>query len=184
MCKWTVLVNGLQHDGNGVNIADERRYTDIKPIHGVSMLFSSAAPCAPQALSMKPLCDIDSMLVSWAYTNLAQSYYLTAIGLDGDVQNCSSTTENCTLSRLHCGQSYTLSVVASDGNCTSPASQALTFLTSETIISLTQFLLKDRLYKKVIRQAWGRLQLFSVLHLIPCSEKRQHESTHFRILTS
>lgn len=104
------------------------------------MLFSSVAPCAPQALSMKPLCDTDSVLVSWAQTNLAQSYYLTATGLYGDVQNCSSTKENCTLSRLHCGQSYTLSVIASDGNCTSPASQALTFRTSEThtIISKLQ----------------------------------------------
>ncbi|XP_053096527.1 uncharacterized protein LOC113530559 [Pangasianodon hypophthalmus] len=90
----------------------------------------AAAPCAPQAVSVRPLCDTESVLVSWARSNLAQSYYLTATGADGDIQNCSSTTENCTLSRLPCGQSYTLSVIASDGNCTSPASQALTFNTT------------------------------------------------------
>lgn len=94
--------------------------------------FSSAAPCAPQALSVKRMCDIEGVLVSWARSNLAQSYYLTATGWDGDVQSCSSTTENCTLSRLHCGQPYTLNVSASDGNCTSPASQALTVNASET----------------------------------------------------
>ncbi|MCJ8742018.1 hypothetical protein PDJAM_G00077320 [Pangasius djambal] len=89
-----------------------------------------AAPCAPQAVNVRPQCDTESMLVSWARSNLAQSYYLTATGSDGDIQNCSSTTENCTLSRLRCGQPYTLSVIASDGNCTSPASQALTFNTT------------------------------------------------------
>ncbi|XP_017343677.1 uncharacterized protein LOC108276481 [Ictalurus punctatus] len=88
--------------------------------------YISTAPCAPQALSVKRMCDIEGVLVSWARSNLAQSYYLTATGWDGDVQSCSSTTENCTLSRLHCGQPYTLNVSASDGNCTSPASQALT----------------------------------------------------------
>ncbi|XP_060750629.1 fibronectin type III domain-containing protein 7-like [Tachysurus vachellii] len=88
------------------------------------------APCAPQALSVTPQCDTQGAFVTWAPSNLAQSYYLTATGGDGDVQNCSGSRENCTLSRLRCSQSYTLSLIASDGNCTSPASQALTFLTT------------------------------------------------------
>lgn len=103
------------------------------------MPFTSTAPCAPQALSVKLLCDTDSALVSWARTNLAQSYYLTATSRDGDIQNCTSTTENCTLSRLHCSQSYTLSVIASDGNCTSPPSQTLTFRTSETPTTIYKY---------------------------------------------
>lgn len=102
-------------------------------VHCVIVLFSSAAPCAPQALNVTPQCDTQGILVTWAPSNLAQSYYLTATGWDGDVQNCSSTRENCTLNRLHCGQPYTLSLIASDRNCTSPASQALTFRTSETL---------------------------------------------------
>ncbi|XP_060792799.1 fibronectin type III domain-containing protein 7-like [Neoarius graeffei] len=95
--------------------------------------YISTAPCAPQALSINPLCDTESVLVSWSPSNLAQSYYLTATSLDGDIQNCSSTTENCTLSRLYCSRPYTLSVIASDGNCTSPASQVLTFVTTPCV---------------------------------------------------
>lgn len=101
----------------------------------VLVLFSPAAPCAPQALSVNPLCDTEDVVVSWAPSNLSQSYYLTAIGQDGVSKNCTSTTENCTLSHLKCSQAYTVSVIASDGNCTSPASQALTFRTSETATS-------------------------------------------------
>ncbi|XP_058265731.1 uncharacterized protein LOC131365857 [Hemibagrus wyckioides] len=92
--------------------------------------YLQTAPCAPQALNVTPQCDTQGALVTWAPSNLAQSYYLTATGWDGDVQNCSSTRENCTLNRLHCGQPYTLSLIASDQNCTSPASQALTFRTT------------------------------------------------------
>ncbi|GAA6076390.1 uncharacterized protein LOC113651476 [Tachysurus ichikawai] len=95
-----------------------------------SPYYLQTAPCAPQALSVTPQCDTQGVLVTWAPSNLAQSYYLTATGGDGDVQDCSSSRENCTLSRLHCSQPYTLSLIASDGNCTSPASQALTFLTT------------------------------------------------------
>ncbi|KAM9445384.1 fibronectin type III domain-containing protein 7 [Clarias gariepinus] len=90
----------------------------------------NTAPCAPQALSVNPLCDTEDVVVSWAPSNLSQSYYLTAIGQDGVSKNCTSTTENCTLSHLKCSQAYTVSVIASDGNCTSPASQALTFRTT------------------------------------------------------
>lgn len=116
---------------------------------------SSTAPCAPQALTLTPQCDTQVVLVTWAPSNLAKSYYLTANGLDGDLQNCSSTLLNCTLSRLNCGQQYTLGLTALDGNCTSPVSQALTLRTSETqIIKLFNTIhnvhndLRDRSHKR------------------------------------
>lgn len=150
------------------------------------MLFSSAAPCAPQALSINPLCDTESVLVSWSPSNLAQSYYLTATSLDGDIQNCSSTTENCTLSRLYCSRPYTLSVIASDGNCTSPASQVLTFVTSEThiiiySIQITVFTMSSQSTDDAKRQMTEvkGLQFFCVLYLILYSEETQHEPKHF-----
>ncbi|XP_041647309.1 fibronectin type III domain-containing protein 7-like [Cheilinus undulatus] len=46
---------------------------------------------------------------------------LTAIGSDGHVVNCTSSVNNCTLANLHCGQTYTLNIIAKGDNCSSPA---------------------------------------------------------------
>lgn len=96
-------------------------------------LFNSlTAPCAPQNVTVNPVCDSNGMMASWSPSLVAESYSLTASGRDGDVQTCRSTTNNCTLLHLHCGQIYDVSITASAGNCTSLASQQVTFHTGET----------------------------------------------------
>ncbi|XP_041914101.1 uncharacterized protein LOC121678548 [Alosa sapidissima] len=85
------------------------------------------APCAPTGLSAQEACEQDVVVVSWTPSRVAHSYSLTAVGGDGDVRTCTSSVSNCTLSDLHCGQSYTATVTASGANCTSPPSAPLTF---------------------------------------------------------
>ncbi|XP_056304665.1 uncharacterized protein LOC130216807 [Danio aesculapii] len=89
----------------------------------------STAPCVPQNVVVNPMCDSNGMMASWSPSLVAQSYLLTASSSDGDVLTCKSTTNNCTLPRLHCGQVYNVSISASDKNCTSPASQQVNFHT-------------------------------------------------------
>ncbi|XP_067303573.1 fibronectin [Pseudorasbora parva] len=89
----------------------------------------NTAPCVPQNVTMNPVCDSNGMMASWSPSLVAESYELTASGRDGDVQTCKSTTNNCTLDHLHCGQIYDVSLTASAGNCTSLASQQVTFRT-------------------------------------------------------
>ncbi|XP_043080861.1 fibronectin type III domain-containing protein 7-like [Puntigrus tetrazona] len=69
------------------------------------------------------------MAVTWSPSLVAESYALTASSRDGDVRTCRSTTNNCTLLHLHCGQIYDIKITASAGNCTSLASQQVTFST-------------------------------------------------------
>ncbi|XP_055044899.2 uncharacterized protein fndc7b [Misgurnus anguillicaudatus] len=85
----------------------------------------NTAPCVPQNVSVKPLCDSSGMQASWSQSVVADSYSLVATGTDGDVRTCRSTTSNCTLSQLHCGQVYNISITASAGNCTSLSSQQI-----------------------------------------------------------
>ncbi|XP_017573413.2 uncharacterized protein LOC108439482 [Pygocentrus nattereri] len=89
--------------------------------------YINTAPCTPVGVTLKPLCELEGVLVSWAHSAMVQSYSLTATGQDGDVRTCSGPAENCSLTHLHCGQLYTVSLSASASNCTSPSSQLITY---------------------------------------------------------
>ncbi|XP_016331309.1 uncharacterized protein LOC107680061 [Sinocyclocheilus anshuiensis] len=94
-----------------------------------SPLKTHTAPCAPQNITVNPVCDSNGMTAAWSPSLVSESYSLTASSRDGDVRTCRSTANNCTLLHLHCGQIYDVSITASAGNCTSLASQQVTFYT-------------------------------------------------------
>ncbi|XP_045905931.1 receptor-type tyrosine-protein phosphatase beta [Micropterus dolomieu] len=82
----------------------------------------NTAPCAPDSVKVVTLCEKNEATVTWRNSLVATSYLLVATGRDGHVASCNTTMNNCTLARLHCGQSYSLSITASGDNCTSPPS--------------------------------------------------------------
>ncbi|KAK1803500.1 hypothetical protein P4O66_020926, partial [Electrophorus voltai] len=90
----------------------------------------NTAPCAPENVTVKPVCEVAGVLVSWPPSALAESYSTTATGTDGDVHTCGGPAPNCSLSQLHCGRSYAISITAYAGNCSSTPSQAVTFHTT------------------------------------------------------
>ncbi|XP_034439595.1 uncharacterized protein LOC117760582 [Hippoglossus hippoglossus] len=77
------------------------------------------APCVPDNVTVVQSCEESGVTVTWGHSPVATSYQLTATGSDGDVVNCSTLVNNCTLADLHCGQLYNLSITASGDNCTS-----------------------------------------------------------------
>ncbi|KAJ8357216.1 hypothetical protein SKAU_G00200100 [Synaphobranchus kaupii] len=87
----------------------------------------NTAPCTLEELVTHADCESQGVFVSWAPSLVAESYHLTAMGRDGDLRECNTTDTNCTLEELQCGQPYSLSVIASTENCTSPASLEVTF---------------------------------------------------------
>ncbi|KAM3619311.1 uncharacterized protein V6R79_006036 [Siganus canaliculatus] len=86
------------------------------------------APCVPVNVTVLPSCEDSGATVTWGRSLVATSYQLTATGRDGHVASCNTSVNNCSLSDLHCGQLYDLSITASGGNCTS-APAASTFRT-------------------------------------------------------
>lgn len=99
-------------------------YSDFKPIviQTVKGVVFLPVPCVPNNMSVLPSCDDNGATVTWSSSLVATSYLLTATGRDGHVAVCNSTENNCTLTHLHCGQPYSLSVTASGDKCTSQPS--------------------------------------------------------------
>ncbi|CAL8312461.1 unnamed protein product [Gadus morhua 'NCC'] len=89
----------------------------------------SMEPCPPRELVVNTSCGDSGALVSWRPSPVAEDYLVTARASDGHMPTCNTSFSNCSLSDLHCGQQYMLSVTASHQNCSSRASQNVTFNT-------------------------------------------------------
>uniref|UniRef100_A0A8P4G5R4 Fibronectin type-III domain-containing protein n=1 Tax=Dicentrarchus labrax TaxID=13489 RepID=A0A8P4G5R4_DICLA len=80
------------------------------------------APCVPDNVTVVPSCEDRGATVTWRHSPVATSYLLMATGMDGHVASCNTLVNNCTLTDLHCGQHYNLTITATGENCTSPPS--------------------------------------------------------------
>ncbi|XP_010791369.1 fibronectin type III domain-containing protein 7-like [Notothenia coriiceps] len=89
----------------------------------------SMEPCPPSNVVVGSTCADDSALVSWSPSLVAETYHVVAMGANRHVHTCNTTSSNCSISELHCGQQYDISVTASHENCTSKASQNATLNT-------------------------------------------------------
>uniref|UniRef100_A0A3B4UWS1 Fibronectin type-III domain-containing protein n=1 Tax=Seriola dumerili TaxID=41447 RepID=A0A3B4UWS1_SERDU len=89
----------------------------------------SMEPCPPMNVMVSSSCEDHSALVSWTPSSVAESYQVVAMGGDGHVHTCNTTSSNCSVSELHCDQQYTVVVTASHENCSSKASQNATLNT-------------------------------------------------------
>lgn len=78
----------------------------------------SPEPCPPTNVSSQLLCSGGTAHIHWATSANAVSYSLTAVGT-GQNLTCTSTTPNCTLSSLVCGEPHDILVTATDGTCVS-----------------------------------------------------------------
>uniref|UniRef100_A0A8D3EA47 Fibronectin type-III domain-containing protein n=2 Tax=Scophthalmus maximus TaxID=52904 RepID=A0A8D3EA47_SCOMX len=89
----------------------------------------SMEPCPPRNVMVNTSCGDHSALVSWTPSPVAETYNVVALGVDGHVHTCNTTSSNCSVSGLHCDQQYTVLVAASHENCSSKASQNATLHT-------------------------------------------------------
>lgn len=81
-------------------------------------------PCIPQHVQSFSHCENNLGLVSWASSDGADSYVAFAVGQDGHIHMCTTSTTNCTWDDLHCGEMYTIHVVANDYLCSSMPSNS------------------------------------------------------------
>lgn len=86
--------------------------------------------CAPSNVTVSPACE-DS-IVSWSNVPGADMFIATATADDGHTHNCSSNISNsCNFTDLHCGETYTVTVVTVDRGCRSEPSTAVELRTGE-----------------------------------------------------
>ncbi|KAL7851296.1 hypothetical protein AOLI_G00216520 [Acnodon oligacanthus] len=91
------------------------------------------APCAPQNVSTALACDTNSVTVSWSPAAVPQNYIAIAVWSGGTALSCSSQNTSCGMQGLQCGQQYNITVAASNGNCSGPASPLQTIQTAPCI---------------------------------------------------
>ncbi|XP_055084667.1 fibronectin type III domain-containing protein 7-like [Periophthalmus magnuspinnatus] len=88
--------------------------------------YVKSKPCPPSAPYVNNSCG--DAHVSWTLSPVADLYHVVAVG-ENNTHSCNTTFNNCTLSSLHCDQNYSVSVIASHGNCSSIASPNATLYT-------------------------------------------------------
>uniref|UniRef100_A0A9J8DFI8 Fibronectin type-III domain-containing protein n=1 Tax=Cyprinus carpio carpio TaxID=630221 RepID=A0A9J8DFI8_CYPCA len=77
------------------------------------------SPCLPQNIYTIANCDsISSAVITWHEAAGAETYIVEARGNRKDFYNCSSTNTSCTLTDLVCGESLSVWIVATNGDCT------------------------------------------------------------------
>ncbi|XP_034469740.1 fibronectin type III domain-containing protein 7-like [Hippoglossus hippoglossus] len=86
----------------------------------------SMEPCPPRNVTVDSSCEDHSALVSWTRSPVAETYSVVAMAADGHVHTCNTTSNNCSVSDLHCDEQYTVFVTAHHENCSSRASQNAT----------------------------------------------------------
>ncbi|MEE6513276.1 hypothetical protein FKM82_020823 [Ascaphus truei] len=91
------------------------------------------APCAPRNISAGTDCVTPSALIQWGYTEGAILYVVHANASGGVQYTCESFDLSCSLTGLPCGETYLLSVTASNYQCQSSPSQPAEFKTAPCI---------------------------------------------------
>lgn len=91
-------------------------------------------PCIPQHVQSFSHCENNLGLVSWASSDGADSYVAFAVGQDDHIRMCTTSTTNCTWDDLHCGEVYTIYVVANDYLCSSMPSNSISLRMGEVFI--------------------------------------------------
>ncbi|KAL0966456.1 hypothetical protein UPYG_G00295510 [Umbra pygmaea] len=103
----------------------------------------STAPCPPTNVSATLECSSNNAVVSWNSQNaLGVAYSAQALDAQGSLVSCNTTGSNCALIGLQCGSNYSVTVTASNGNCSSLPSLAYTFITvpCQPLLSAVQLL--------------------------------------------
>ncbi|MEQ2211430.1 hypothetical protein XENOCAPTIV_000725 [Xenoophorus captivus] len=86
----------------------------------------STRPCIPEQVQSYTRCENSLGSISWTMYAKAESYLAIAVAEDGHTHECTTNTTKCTWNDLHCGEIYTVNVIALDYQCTSMPSNSTT----------------------------------------------------------
>ncbi|XP_039670578.1 fibronectin type III domain-containing protein 7-like [Perca fluviatilis] len=97
--------------------------------HPSAVYSFEAGLCAPINVTVSPACE--DRTVSWTHVTGAEMYIATATAADGHKHTCSSNySSSCNFTGLHCGETYTVTVVTVDRGCWSEPSSAVDMKTA------------------------------------------------------
>lgn len=88
-----------------------------------------AVPCAPTNVSVSIDCSQDSAKLNWTSSIGVVFYIAVAEDADGKTYSCNSMGTSCLIEGLSCGRKYNGSIIGTNLNCNSTASEMVTFTT-------------------------------------------------------
>jgi len=97
--------------------------------HPSPFIMVFVVPCSPTNVTVIVGCSLDSARVNWTVGRGAVYYYATAKHSDGSEHTCTSPNTNCLIEGLNCGQTYNVSVTATNYKCNSSISSHSTMTT-------------------------------------------------------
>lgn len=104
-------------------------------------LHASPAPCDPANVTASLNCLSEVATVTWSASTGA-NFYTAVAQAGGLVDSCNSTGTLCELSKLQCGENYTVTVLAGDAKCNSSILAKTNIVTGENTAK-TQSLTKS-----------------------------------------
>ncbi|XP_063741970.1 fibronectin type III domain-containing protein 7-like [Eleginops maclovinus] len=117
-------VPGLNCGHNfSVSVTASNQQCNITSSHTTSL---QSVPCAPTNVSVVMDCDNNTAVVSWSASQGAVKYSLMAHSGHNNI-SCQTSSLNCSLDNITCGNRYSVQVIAMDDNCSSIPNQALVF---------------------------------------------------------
>lgn len=106
-------------------------------INDLKFHFYFVAPCQPLGIRGRLDCVTNSAWISWDAAAGADSYFVKAVGAEGSIGNCStSSNTTCEVEDLACGVLYNFSIVAKNSNCESQSSETITLETGCRLLTL------------------------------------------------
>lgn len=101
-------------------------------------------PCIPANVSSVVNCEANTLIASWSESSGADSYIARVQDSNGQTTTCQGTTGgNCNVTGIGCGQIYHVSVVSSNGYCSSPSTPVVDTPSGRTETQVTDVNLKD-----------------------------------------
>lgn len=89
-------------------------------------LFSLLAPCAPQNVSVNVSCPSNNISISWSAAGAADHFLVSVMpGNGGGSVSCNTTNTACSISKMTCGNTFSVHVTSVRGSCHSQHSQAI-----------------------------------------------------------
>lgn len=82
-----------------------------------------AEPCIPDHVQAEYSTSV--ALVSWDPSDGADSYTVTAQSSQGELSSCNTTGTSCTVTDLHCGLDYNISITSCNDVCNDTAISAV-----------------------------------------------------------
>ncbi|XP_072276185.1 fibronectin type III domain-containing protein 7-like [Pyxicephalus adspersus] len=111
----TCLLTGLQC-GEIYSLTVLALHDECKSSESAALEITSV-PCSPMHVTATIDCDVNGATAFWEPSAGAMSYIVMFSEADGHEVSCTSSNTSCSVSGLHCGENYNVTVTAFDNNC-------------------------------------------------------------------